>query len=77
MTDVTAALEAIEAANRARGAAWSSLYLAGSRLGYDPPRPGIARQALADALEACEDMRKAITEAQAALPAPGEEAGRG
>jgi hypothetical protein len=75
--DFAAALAAIEAANKARGDAWASLHLAGTRLGYDPPRLGIARQALADALESCEHMRTAITAAQAALPAPGEEAGCG
>lgn len=75
--DFAAALAAIEAANKARGDAWASLHLAGTRLGYDPPRLGIARQALADALEACDGMQAAIIAAQAALPAPGEEAGCG
>lgn len=74
---IPAALAAIDAANHARGAAWVSLQLAEMHLSYARPRPGIARQALADALEACEDMRKAITEAQAALPAPGEESRHG
>lgn len=63
---LAAALEAIGAAHEARGVVWTSLELATAHLTrYDPPRPGIARVALRDALTACEDTRAAIATALA------------
>ena len=66
MTDPTAALAAIEAANRARGEVWTALATAQSRLDSCGSHGlGGARLALDDALRACDQTRSAIIAALA------------
>lgn len=66
MPDPTAAIAAIETANRARGEVWTALATAQARLeSCGAHGLGGARLALDDALAACDRTRAAIVTAQA------------